>query len=470
MYSISIDYLFNRVYDALLWIKYVWLFDILRTNPDTYLSDHKKRVWDGLRDRGWFDAYLKQKEIIANQTPTTIPHTFLEQTLQMFGFKLRDSDYDGIFDVSDKSPFDPNNLTSAQMKERYQSSYDVLDRLRDNLGIGPRDTDGDGVPDSYEKAHGMNPNDPDTDHDGLFDGQELMIGTNPLKSDTDGDGVLDSRDEAPLDYTVSSIGPDSDGDSVSDRIENLLGTDIHKIDTDGDGIPDGIDTYPLDPHNISNISLNAFDDTSKQLSGGLHLAIQNPILSFVSDILSILLIFAMMFLVYVSTKWFIEFWRGLNHYEHHFSHGHHKNELHHKEKTGHDTHHEEETFMGIQGLAVKDGEHLITPPTEKDFENHPRWAIIEGYMSSNNEALWRIGIIESDNMLREVLIEKGYTGIDVGEMLTNAKFNTIQLAWDAHKVRNRIAHEGSDYTLTDREAKRVNGLYEAIFKELKAIQ
>ena len=55
-------------------------------------------------------------------------------------------------------------------------------------------------------------------------------------------------------------------------------------------------------------------------------------------------------------------------------------------------------------------------------------------------------------------------------MLKSASFKTIELAWDAHKMRNRIAHEGSDFVLTEREAKRVFVLYESVFRELKAIR
>lgn len=467
MYSLSIDYIFNRVYDFLLWIKYVSLFVIGRKDPGAYLDEHKSRTWDGLRDRGWFDEYLMNKSGGLADTSTHL--TPWESFLNKIGVKSHDRDGDGIPDLSDKYPDDPNNLSGANLKEMYEKDYGFWDSVGDVFGVKPQDTDGDGVPNSYELKHNLNPNNPDTDHDGLTDGKELMSGTNPLNNDTDSDGIIDGRDEAPLDGNVSSLGLDTDGDGLSDAIEKILKTDVNNKDTDGDGIPDGMDTYPTDPQNISELPQI---DLSNPISG-INFSIQNPILSFFSDVLSLLALFSLVFLMYVIIRWFNEFWGALNHYEHHFNHGGghggDSHETHGKPHVG--VSHREEFFpAGIAGLPVKEERHTpVMPPQPEEFDNHPKWAIIEGYLSSPNEALWRIGLLEADNMLREVLIEKGYVGSDVGEMLTGAKFNTIQLAWDAHKVRNRIAHDGTDYTLTEREAKRVFTLYEAVFKELNAI-
>lgn len=461
MYSLNIDYLFNRIYDVLLFIKYTWLFSLLRNDPQAYLDAHKNRTWDGLRDRGWFDEYLAAKDAAVPSIDTHM--SFLQQVMTSFGYKLPDSDGDGIPDVTDSSPYDANNLSKAQLKERYQQDYDFYDHIRDIFGIGPRDQDGDSVPDSYEKTHGTDPLNQDSDRDGLSDGRELIVGTDSLNNDTDKDGVLDGRDEAPLDGSVSSIGTDTDGDGVSDKIETILHMDIHKKDTDGDGIPDGMDTYPLDPNNLSQISQLDFGKSAE----ALHLSIQNPVLALISDFLSVLTLVIVCVLVYAATQWFITFLKGLNHFEHHFNHGddhgHGGKKLHMIRDVV------DEMPAGIVNLPIFENAP-VAPPTPQEFKDHPKFAIIQGYMSSGSEALWRIGILEAENLLEEVLRKKGYQGNNVSEMLKVASFKTVQLAWDAHAVRNRIAHQGSEFQLTEREAKRTFLLYESVLRELKAIR
>ena len=461
MYSFSIDYLFNRVYDVLLWIKYTWFFTILRKNPETYIEEHSYRDWDGLRDRGWFDEYFAKKEAVPINTDAHISlwQKFLEST----GIRLRDSDNDGIPDVTDTKPFDAENLSKAELKERYEADYTFSDQLRNIFGVGPKDSDKDGVPNSYEGKHGLDAKNPDSDRDGVLDGQELIQGTNPLNNDTDGDLVLDGRDEAPLDSTVSSISLDTDGDGVSDRIETFLKTNVNQKDTDLDGIGDNMDTYPLDPENLGQfmqIDLSKASET-------LHFSIQNPILSFFSDVLSIMTLIILLLFVYAVARWLIIFLEGLHHYDHHFHHG----ERRHVQR-GHtiqDPSIRTEIHAGIKGLPVGNTADIFTPTTV-DFHDHPKFAVIQGYLSSDSEALWRIGIMEADNLLLEVLTEKGYQGVSVGEKLQSASFKTIDLAWDAHKIRNRIAHEGSDFQLTEREAKRAFTLFESVFRDLKAIR
>lgn len=463
MYSFSIDYLFNRIYDVLLWMKYTWFFTILRNDPQVYLDTYSYRDWDGLRDRGWFDDFLRAKGSVV--PPSEVHISLWQKILEAFGIRLPDSDGDGIPDVTDSSPYDASNLTKAQLKERYQEDYSFMDHLRSIFGIGPKDSDGDGIPDSYEIKHNTDPENPDSDRDGLVDGEELLKETDPLNNDTDRDGVIDGRDESPLNPLIQSIGPDSDSDGVSDLVEKKLGTDIHKQDTDNDGIPDGMDTYPLDPNNVSQM---ASVDLSKNIET-LHFSVQNPVLTLFNDFLSVLLFIIILIFAYVSMRWFLTFFAALTHFEHYFNDG-------HGHASGHgvhvikDTKKEEDSLpFGIAHLPVAE-DIVIETPTAKEFEEHPKIAVIQGYLNSESEALWRIGIMEADNLLLEVLREKGYRGEGLGEMLKTASFKTIDLAWDAHKIRNRIAHEGSAFELTEREAKRAYVLYESVFREMKVVK
>jgi hypothetical protein len=444
MYSLSLDYVFNRVYDVLLWLKYTWLFVMLRRDKGEYLLAVKDETWDGLRDRGWFDSYM---ESIHATVPKAEEHISLWQRL---------------LDVLGLGRSNIGHLSNAQIKERFESDYSFVDHIRDIFGMPPQDSDHDGVPDSYEDAHGLDKRVVDSDRDGIADGKELTLGTDPLNNDTDHDRVLDGRDEAPLDSSISSIGPDSDHDGVSDEIEKQLGTDIHAMDSDGDGIPDGMDTYPLDPQNIDQ--LGSFDFA--KATEGLHFSIQNPLLSFLSDLVSITALVLIAILAYAAIRWFIVFMQSLDHYDHHFEHGDHDA----AHGSYHVVTHTEPNPVGIPGLAVSEEEPSFGTVVEKKEElSHPKFEIIRGYMNSTSEALWRIGIMEADNLLGETLREKGYEGDGVGEMLKNASFKTVQLAWDAHKVRNRIAHDGSSFQLTAHEAKRVFNLYESVLRELKVV-
>ncbi len=106
------------------------------------------------------------------------------------------------------------------------------------------------------------------------------------------------------------------------------------------------------------------------------------------------------------------------------------------------------------------------PPKERVPDK--RWLSVKSKLDSHSEGDWRLSIIEADIILEDMLTRMGYHGEGIGEKLQKVEksdFQTLDLAWEAHKVRNRIAHDGPSYHLTHDDAKRVIGQFEKVFEE-----
>ena len=114
---------------------------------------------------------------------------------------------------------------------------------------------------------------------------------------------------------------------------------------------------------------------------------------------------------------------------------------------------------------------LILAPEEAGGVN-PRWLHIEELAGSTNPSDWRSAIIEADIMLDDMLTRQGYDGESIGEKLKAVEpsdFNTLDDAWEAHKVRNQIAHEGSAFDPSEMPARRTIARYESVFREFKML-
>ena len=103
---------------------------------------------------------------------------------------------------------------------------------------------------------------------------------------------------------------------------------------------------------------------------------------------------------------------------------------------------------------------------------HSRWSYIKGLVESSEQSDWRQAIIEADIMLDELLTKQGYVGNSIGDKLKTANpahFHPLNDAWEAHTVRNDIAHRGSEFQLTDHVAYRTINHYENVFREFHEI-
>lgn len=97
-----------------------------------------------------------------------------------------------------------------------------------------------------------------------------------------------------------------------------------------------------------------------------------------------------------------------------------------------------------------------------------RWETVSRHIESPNQNDWRQAIMEADIILDDLLNKMEYRGESIGEKLKRVEksdFNTLDEAWEAHKMRNQIAHEGSSVPLSHYEAKRIINLYKKVFEE-----
>lgn len=100
------------------------------------------------------------------------------------------------------------------------------------------------------------------------------------------------------------------------------------------------------------------------------------------------------------------------------------------------------------------------------------WQGIRERLLSGSESDWKLAVIEADIYLDRVLDDKGFHGDTTSDKLkqvTPDKLPSIQIAWEAHKIRNRIAHDGAAFVLTMPEARRLLSYYEIVFTDLGVI-
>jgi hypothetical protein len=148
--------------------------------------------------------------------------------------------------------------------------------INEQIGI-PGDSDGDGMPDIYEDANGLNKNvndaNGDLDSDGLRNLDEYKAGTQANNPDTDGDGLKDGVETNTGTWVSASntgtapLNPDTDGDGLKDGVETNTGvfvdatntgTNPLKADSDADGFTDSLEIQQgFNPNNGASTSESA---------------------------------------------------------------------------------------------------------------------------------------------------------------------------------------------------------------------
>ena len=104
---------------------------------------------------------------------------------------------------------------------------------------------------------------------------------------------------------------------------------------------------------------------------------------------------------------------------------------------------------------------------------NPKWQHIESLIESDNENDWRQAVLEADIMLDELLGHIGYRGQTVADKLQSvdsADMQSLEDAWQAHKTRNKVAHQGSDFKLDRNTFMDTMNQFKRVFNEFHYIQ
>lgn len=98
-----------------------------------------------------------------------------------------------------------------------------------------------------------------------------------------------------------------------------------------------------------------------------------------------------------------------------------------------------------------------------------QWLLIEGYRKNGGAGL-QLAIFEADKLLDHALKGRHFSGETMGERLKSARgaFMNNDAVWNAHKLRNRLAHE-QDVSLSTGTVDRALHDFKAALKDLGAL-
>ena len=123
-------------------------------------------------------------------------------------------------------------------------------------------------------------------------------------------------------------------------------------------------------------------------------------------------------------------------------------------------------------LRVDRFRHIVLQSDISKKQAQESWHGIEEQFYRGGESDLKVAILEADKLLNDALREAGIMGIQLGDRLK--KTNTGQIPnlnelWQAHKLRNQIAHE-PNFKLKRDLAERALEIYETALKNLGIFQ
>lgn len=133
-------------------------------------------------------------------------------------------------------------------------------------------------------------------------------------------------------------------------------------------------------------------------------------------------------------------------------------------------------FRLVQKMMVLRQQLTAAPevPEEKGMtldekEIHRAWRAVEEQLVSSNASDWKLAVMSADAAMGEALEDMKIEGVTMADKLKalgeSHRLRSYEQLWDAHKVRNEIAHEPRRM-LSQEEARRIVQHFADALKEL----
>ncbi|HVM76648.1 MAG TPA: hypothetical protein VMU07_00650 [Candidatus Paceibacterota bacterium] len=123
------------------------------------------------------------------------------------------------------------------------------------------------------------------------------------------------------------------------------------------------------------------------------------------------------------------------------------------------------------GIRIDRFKHLVLKTDLNKQLAQETWERIQNHFYKGSENDMKVAILEADKILNEALRAAGMPGTQLGDRLKRARTSQIpnlDELWQAHKLRNQIAHE-PDFKLKRDLAERALGIYEVALRNLGAL-